>query len=235
MNRIFVGLLTAVMFSGTALPTVADERPVVVELFTSQGCSSCPPADALLHELADQDDVLALAFHVDYWDYIGWKDIFADPRNADRQRAYAQTGSRSMIYTPQMIINGVDHVVGNSPQDVASIIARHKELPVTVDLDLVRDGEDVVLSAAPQANLASPLLLQLVRYNPKSTVEITRGENAGRSISYANVVTELTQFGVWDGSEALNISVPAPGDAPVVILLQQQNGAGIVEAAAQLK
>ena len=100
----------------------ADDMPVVVELFTSQGCSSCPPADALLHELSKRDDVIPLALHVDYWDYIGWKDSFAQPAFTARQRGYAQASGRRAIYTPQMIIGGQFDVVGNRPMDVAAII-----------------------------------------------------------------------------------------------------------------
>ena len=92
-------------------PAIAQDQPVVVELFTSQGCSSCPPADALLHELAARDDVVALAMHVDYWDYIGWKDVFGNPAHSARQRAYAKAGNRRMVYTPQMIVNGENRLL----------------------------------------------------------------------------------------------------------------------------
>lgn len=96
----------------TAPAASADEKTVVVELFTSQGCSSCPPADALLAELDKSADVIALALHVDYWDYIGWKDSFADPENTERQRGYARAAKARSIFTPQMVIGGVDHVIG---------------------------------------------------------------------------------------------------------------------------
>src|SRR6056297_1175836 len=107
---------------------MAQERPVVVELFTSQGCSSCPPADAYLHKLAAREDVIALALHVDYWDYIGWKDSFGKAAWSDRQHGYAKAAGRGMVYTPQMIINGTDHVVGNRPKDVEYLIDRHSAL-----------------------------------------------------------------------------------------------------------
>ena len=98
-----------------AIPATAQENPVVVELFTSQGCSSCPPADALMHDLAAREDVIPLALHVDYWDYIGWKDPFGNPAHADRQRAYAAAGNRRTIYTPEMVVGGVTDIVGTQP------------------------------------------------------------------------------------------------------------------------
>ena len=112
-----IGFLAS--FIGAA---AAADRPVVVELYTSQGCSSCPPADAILAELADREDVIALAFHVDYWDYIGWKDIFADPANTLRQRNYARVAGARSVYTPQMIVDGQDHVVGTKPMKLAEHI-----------------------------------------------------------------------------------------------------------------
>lgn len=217
-----------------AAPAMAGDRPVVVELYTSQGCSSCPPADAYLHELAKRDDVVALALHVDYWDYIGWKDIFANPEFTTRQRAYARRGGRRMIYTPQMIIDGQDHVVGNRPMDVSDLIARHRAKAETVTLDLKRTGGRLEISANAVAGVGGPLLVQLVRYRPKSTVEIKRGENAGRTLDYANVVTELTVLEKWDTSKPLMIDAPLQGELPAVVLIQHYEH-GPIEAAAQVR
>ncbi|MEL6315991.1 MAG: DUF1223 domain-containing protein, partial [Pseudomonadota bacterium] len=133
---------------GWAAPAAAD-TPVVVELFTSQGCSSCPPADALLHELAKRDDVIALALHVDYWDYIGWKDEFAHPDYAKRQRGYAIEAGRRSVYTPQMIINGVTDIVGARPMELSKAIAEHAAAPKALDLTLDRAGDVVTISATP--------------------------------------------------------------------------------------
>lgn len=218
-----------------AVPAFSQSKAVVVELFTSQGCSSCPPADAFMHELAKRDDVVALALHVDYWDYIGWKDSFAHPGHADRQRAYAAENGRRMIYTPQMVINGREHVVGNSPKDVSEMINRHLQTPSTVHIDLSRVGDDVLIEAEPMTQFEEPLAVRVVRYMPESSVNITRGENAGHTISYANVVTDMAQVGSWTGEEALRLTVPAQGDQPIVVVLQRRDGIGLVEAAAQLK
>ena len=230
--RIVATLLAAAMLM--ASPAKADDTPVVVELFTSQGCSSCPPADAFLHKLAKRDDVIALAMHVDYWDYIGWKDIFASPENTKRQRAYARAGGRKMIYTPQMIINGSEHVVGNRPRDVVDLIDKHKRGSSDVKLTLERAGDTVEIRAEASKPLQGQLVVQLIRYRPQATVDIKRGENAGRKLSYANVVTELAVLGSWNAREPLAMQAKVQGDAPVVVLLQHQ-GYGPVAAVARVR
>ena len=203
----------------------AQDRPVLVELFTSQGCSSCPPADEFLHELAERENVVALAMHVDYWDYIGWKDVFAKPEFTSRQRAYARLGNRKMIYTPQMVINGRDHVVGSNPKDTNALISSHHKLPVEVDLKATRDGNTLSILGHAMSDSAETASVQVLRYRPKSTVEILRGENAGRTLSYANVVTDMQRVAQWDMSEPLNVDVDLVGDLPAVIIVQgDRNG-----------
>lgn len=225
-NSFAAALLLALPFSAQA-----QDRPVVVELFTSQGCSSCPPADAYLHELAKRDDVIALAMHVDYWDYIGWKDIFASPELTARQRSYAQAGNRRMVYTPQMIINGQDHVVGNRPKDVEDLIAKHARLDAVVKLTAQRDGNTVRINAVPGSSLDGPLTVQLVRYVANETVNIKRGENAGKSLRYSNIVTEIKVLGDWNGRKTLTLDTPMQGADPAVVLIQGK-GFGAVKAAA---
>ena len=217
-----------------ASPAQAEDTPVVVELFTSQGCSSCPPADAFLHKLADREDVIALAMHVDYWDYIGWKDIFASAENTKRQRAYARAGGRKMIYTPQMIINGREHVVGNRPRDVVDLINKHKSGAGDVDLDVARNGNTLRIDATAGNGLKNTLVVQLIRYKPKSTVDIKRGENAGRRLSYANVVTEFSVLREWDTRKPLSMTAKVEGDAPVVVLVQHK-GVGPIAAVARIR
>jgi hypothetical protein len=218
-----------------ALPAMAENRPVVVELFTSQGCSSCPPADKLMHSLAERDDIIALALHVDYWDYIGWADSFADPGFSARQRQYAKTGGRKMIYTPQIIVNGQDHVVGTRPIDVADLIDKHRDRPVTMTLDLARAGDQVMIELAPARAVSGPFVIQMARYRPSETVTITRGENAGKTFTYANIVTDLTRLTTWDGQVPVTLTATAPGDLPVVVLVQRGDGLGLIEAAARLR
>ncbi|OED50938.1 hypothetical protein AB838_00245 [Rhodobacteraceae bacterium (ex Bugula neritina AB1)] len=217
----FLVPLAAVL--GLALPVYGQSaaEPVVVELYTSQGCSSCPPADALLHKLAEREDVLPLAFHVDYWDYIGWKDAFANPSHTKRQKGYAQAGGRRMIYTPQMIIMGQDDVVGADRMKVEDAIARHQKQPRPVSLSAKRQGEQVVIRLQPRAQLSEDrLLVQLIRYTPQQTVSINRGELAGRTLSYANVVEDWQIAAEWDGAGDLEIAVPAPGSAASAVLVQ---------------
>ena len=215
----------------TGAPAQADQ-PVVVELFTSQGCSSCPPADALMHGLSGREDVIALALHVDYWDYIGWKDEFADPDYAKRQRGYAIQAGRRSIYTPQMIINGETDIVGTRPRELSQAIAEHASRPETVALDVQRNGDDLTIAA--QANGASgPFLVHMVRYTAERTANITRGENAGRKLTYANVSEDWKILGQWDGVTPLRMTADVTGDKPIVVVIQE-GAHGPIRAAARL-
>ena len=226
-------LITATFFAASA--ALAQDRPIVVELYTSQGCSSCPPADAFLHELAKRDDVLPLALHVDYWDYIGWKDSFADPAHTVRQRAYARAGGERMIYTPQMIIDGLEHVVGNRPRDVNNLIKKHQADRDGVKVELARDGDNLTINATANPGTSGPLVVHLVRYSPEETVKINRGENAGRTLSYANIVTEMNVLEPnWNGRDPLQIETSVTGDNPVVVLVQDY-GNGPIQGAARLR
>lgn len=200
----------------------AQSGPVVVELFTSQGCSSCPPADALLHRLADREDVLPLALHVDYWDYIGWKDQFAKPEHTLRQKGYAHAGGRSMIYTPQMVIMGQDDVVGADAMELAEVIAKHQRSAPQMQIEAVREGE--VLTLRLHALVALPqqqVIVQLVRFAPVKPIVITRGELAGSQFKYANVVEDWLQLDTWDGQNELKLVVPMIGAEPAAVLVQQ--------------
>ncbi len=227
------GLIAAMASVWAVFAATGDVRadPVVVELYTSQGCSSCPPADALLAELSERDDVIPLALHVDYWDYIGWKDDHADPAHTVRQKGYARAAGQRTIYTPQMIVGGLDHVVGYKPMKLAKLIEEHGQKPMRVEFSATRNGTTVDIRAARYVDAAGEMVVQLVRYTPEDTVEIRRGENAGRTITYANIVTEWQVLGTWDGATPLEMSAEANGDAPVVVLLQQSNHGPIVAAA----
>ncbi|MGR3623761.1 DUF1223 domain-containing protein [Pseudophaeobacter sp.] len=197
-------------------------EPVVVELFTSQGCSSCPPADALLKQLAQRSDIVALALHVDYWDYIGWKDIFASPAYSNRQKGYAQLGGRKMIYTPQMIVMGRQDISGIDGMGIADAIAGYQGEPRPVALDVRREGRELTLSLAPRVDLPDgPITIQIARYIPLQSVEITRGELAGHRIDYANIVNDLQQVALWDGQDATEITVAFEGAQPAAVLVQQ--------------
>ncbi len=185
------------------------ERPVVVELFTSQGCSSCPPADALLDELADQPGLLALSFHVDYWDYIGWKDPFASAEYTQRQRDYARTLGLRYVYTPQIVVDGRKDLVGSHRRAVETAIKEAAKRKPTVEVKLVpggasQNGGTITLSAgdAPAEGAA----VYLVMFDDDHETDVARGENGGRSIHNANVVREYRKLGTWTG-EAMEFAI----------------------------
>lgn len=231
MGRMLHAALVCLSSGLAAGETRADE-PVVVELFTSQGCSSCPPADDILRELSDRDDVIALALHVDYWDYIGWADVFADPAFTERQKAYARAAGERMVYTPQMIVGGIDHVVGARAMELAELIDAHSEAPRPVDIELTVEGDTLKITARGDGT-ADPCVVQVVRYMPEETVAIERGENAGHTLTYANIVQEWEVVGTWDGLGSFEADVPRGGEPLAVIV--QRDGHGPVLGAAALR
>lgn len=204
----------------------AQTQPVVVELYTSQGCAACPPADALIEHLADRDDVIALALHVDYWDYIGWADIFADPKFSARQKAYARKAGRASVYTPQMIIEGLDEVKGSSTMQAMGAIQDHlrsRTFPAQIDIALApTTGGALILQAQARSPLARKADVQLVRYMDSATVDILGGENDGRRITYRNIVTAWDVIGEWDGQTPFVRQIRLDGTDPVVVIIQEQ-------------
>ena len=155
-----------------AVAQVQAEPVVVVELYTSQGCSSCPPADEFVAMLASNPQILPLALHVDYWDYIGWADKFAHPKFTDRQRAYAKAVGSRTIYTPQLIIGGADRIEGFAPEETADRLREHMEAGTAVRLTVTREGDRLVIRAEADPPLTEPVRVQLVRYKPEETVMI---------------------------------------------------------------
>jgi len=230
MGQLLRALALAGAFGATS--AAADDL-TVVELFSSQGCSSCPPADAMLHDLAKRDDVIALALHVDYWDYIGWKDTFADPAYTLRQHGYAHANDATTVYTPQMVIGGVDFVVGTRPMVVADLIRDHGAIPNPVEVTLTVSGGQVLIRAEAVGRTRGTLAVQVVSFDPYETVAIARGENAGRELAYANVVTNWTALGDWNGRGVYEASVPR-GTGGIAVLVQE-NGFGRILGAAQIK
>jgi hypothetical protein len=185
--------------SGGASARAAEAAPpVVVELFTSQGCSSCPPADAFLGELAQRQDVIALAFHIDYWDYIGWKDPFASPDFTKRQRGYAGALGLRSVYTPQMVIDGRVDAVGSHRNRVEELIRKSSFVPkLAVTLEPAAGKARLNL---PEARLERPATIWLAIYDREERTKVKRGENAGRELSEYNIVRALRKIGSWDGS-----------------------------------
>lgn len=214
-----------------AVAQAQAEPVVVVELYTSQGCSSCPPADEFVAMLASNPQILPLALHVDYWDYIGWADKFAQGKFTDRQRAYAKAVGSRTIYTPQLIIGGADRIEGFAPEETAERLRAHLEAGTPVRLTVTREGDRLVIRAEADPPLTEPVRVQLVRYKPEETVMIERGENAGKTITYTNIVTSWERVGDWTGQEPLELTAPYPGDEPGAVIVQREGPAAILAAA----
>ncbi len=203
MKRALAALASGIFAATLSTPAFADEaRPkAVVELFTSQGCNSCPPADAALEKLVEEGDTLALAFHVDYWDYIGWKDTLGSSENTQRQYGYARGMQRNSVYTPQAVVNGRAEMVGSLRQIKSATTSLEKagqglSVPVSA---VMKDGEiDVTVGAG-----SGKADIVVAYFKREEAVKITRGENAGKTISYMNSVTKLSTVGMWGGEETI--------------------------------
>lgn len=201
MDRRIAYLVALTLLGSTADPADAlAETRGVIELFTSQGCSSCPPADRLLGQLAANPSVVAMSLPIDYWDYLGWHDTLASPGNSARQRAYARMRGDREIYTPQLVINGTVHVPGGDQAAVAHAMAeaqaqsRTPSVPVTIAVG--GGGLNVTVAAAATENSGEVWLCEISR---AVLVKINRGENGGRTVTYHNVVRRRVKLGDWNG------------------------------------
>ncbi len=220
----------------------AEEAPeirAVLELFTSQGCSSCPPADALLERYAARSDVIALSLPVDYWDYLGWKDTLASPKFSARQKYYAKERGDGRVYTPQMMINGRAHVIGSSAEQVEAAISSTEpqlaasRVPVTVK---VEDNRLVIETGDAQPGVpVQEATIWLAMVHREATIKIERGENRGKIVKYVNVVREFNPIGMWSGKavrhEISREAVAEPGNELCVVLLQVGKAGPIIGAA----
>ena len=171
----------------------------MIELFTSQGCSSCPPADKVLASYATRDDVLALSYNVDYWDYLGWKDTLASPDNSQRQRDYSAGRGDAQIYTPQAIVDGREYMPGSDSGAIDAALAADKD-KVSVPIDLALSGDALSVHIGAAAGTMPHATLWLVMYDRSVSVPIARGENNGRTITYSNVVRKLRPIAMWTGA-----------------------------------
>src|SRR5580765_3873506 len=186
-------------------PAVADTGgPLAIELFTSQGCSSCPPADLQLGKLARRPDVVALSFHVDYWDYIGWKDRFASKATTERQRAYARTLKQRYVYTPEMVVDGRAHDPGVTDRQVETLLAdarRQSSLRTTPELMRTSDGALMIRLAAAKLD-SETVDVTVFAYDRHHSTAVQRGENEGRKLENFNVVRHFELVSRWDGAQA---------------------------------
>lgn len=209
MIRFIVPVLSLFASAALSVPTVAqdDARLTVVELFTSQGCSSCPPADSVLKSLRDRPGILPLSWPVDYWDRLGWEDTFAHPHNSMRQAAYNKRLGRGGVFTPQMIFDGRYQCVGSKQKKVRSTVERAREqdrLTVTPQISIEGDS---VLVHLPVTNVSETVSVRTVWFLSDAEVEIGDGENRGRTLHYTNVVRASTILEDWNG-EARTITLP---------------------------
>lgn len=214
---------------------VQTAKPIkgVIELFTSQGCSSCPPADALLKTLSDDPSIIALSLPVDYWNYLGWKDTFGSPRNSERQRNYARNRGDGEIFTPQAIVNGVAHVNGASnaaiQQAIDDTMKTGGPMQVPVRFWQERNTLNFALGGDTPAHSPREATIWLGVVQMTGAVQIKDGENAGKTLTYTNIVRELTPIGIWKGMP-MKVQLPRAAmmqaDVQKLVVLVQEGRSG---------
>jgi len=238
------GLASANLIAGLLIATYvaahAGQPRAILELFTSQGCSSCPEADKLLGELAGDPSIVALSLPIDYWDYLGWKDTLASPGHSARQRAYARVRGDRQVYTPQIVVNGSTHVLGSDPAAIERAITQTERnaaiMSVPVLLSVGGRNLNVKVASTEKAHVAGEVwLCPLAKSVP---VEIGRGENNGRTVTYHNVVRRWLKLGDWNGTESTwsvpvaNIETEDVDAAAVMVQEGNREKPGIIVGAA---
>ena len=228
------GIAVSSIFASVAGTAQADNS-VVVELYTSQGCSSCPPADKVLKALTRQENVIALSLNVDYWDYLGWKDDLALPGNTRRQRDYAKMMRSRHVYTPQLMIDGRMDVIGSRRLQVDAAV---ETLAQTKDEAIVKaeiSGDNVSVSVSPASSSASDSIVWLVGYDASIVKEIGGGENHGRDIEYSNVVREWRELGRWNGNSSQKFKGAKPKGSGGFAVIVQDGKVGPILGATQVR
>jgi hypothetical protein len=232
-------LIASALLLGIGAASAGERRPVVVELFTSQGCNSCPPADVFLGQLTARPDVLALSLHVDYWDYMGWKDPFAQRAYTERQRNYSRALNQRFVYTPQIVVDGTLQGVGSEAATINKLIDKAHRVQASgpsIAVTAVSGSGDKRIVHVGDGKTESPAKVWLVFYDSKHETPVSAGENSGRKLASYNVVRTLTPIGKWTGSAAsfpvdLN-EIDADCDGAAVIV--QTEGTGPIIAAARI-
>jgi hypothetical protein len=225
-------LFAAITFRAVSLLPMATAsafaQPVVVELFTSEGCSSCPPADRFLAELAQgRHDVLALSFHVTYWNSLGWRDPYSFQAATDRQNDYAARFGSNSVFTPQMVVDGTQSLVGSNRSDALATIAAARGRQTRTKVTLEREGENLLIDVGLGDGTARVLL---VGFDHEHQTSVGRGENSGRTLVEANIVRSIATVGHWTG-KPMTALVSSPYGEDAAVLLQSADGT-IVAAAA---
>ncbi len=214
------------------LPGIAQaQNNVVVELFTSQGCSSCPPADQLVLDLMRNDPgVIVLGWHVDYWDYLGWKDEYSSPMFTARQAGYRDHWHLRSLYTPQIVVHGRAEMVGSNARKVYAAINEVRANMQMLQIDIANNGSVVNAAIAPlETNLPAAEIL-LIRVIPHAATDILRGENAGRTIEYVNIVTGVQRLAEWDSRAPIEVNGIDLSRGPYVLLIQARDFGPILGA-----
>ena len=224
---------------GLADPPKPAAGPAVLELFTSQGCSSCPPADALLAELGKRPGLVTLSYSVDYWNYLGWHDTLSSPANSERQREYARMRGDGSVYTPQVVVDGMIHVNGSNEAaiEMAMRNAAKRQADVKVPVAMHAEGDTLVIGIGVARDTSDQRdgTVWLAVAKDQETVSIARGENRGKTLSYYHPVREVSPVGMWKG-EAMTLRLPLKdlkmkGGDYLVALVQVENGGPILGAA----
>jgi hypothetical protein len=226
--RRYFAIITAslAIASPAAAGDLRQGAKAVIELFTSQGCSSCPKADAMFDALAKRQDVVALAYHVDYWDYIGWADTFGAKANSDLQRDYADSWGSSRIFTPQLVVNGAGSVVGSREDEVKAALAK-ATLPLEVNLGASKDMLEVSVAARSGLNDA---VVWLITFIDRADVAIERGENEGKEVTYSQIVTGRQVVGMWEPGSGAHLKLPlaevltGKSNGAVILVQEERNG-----------
>ena len=208
-NLLALGAAATAGLAGLPAARAASRNPVVVELFTSQGCSSCPPADALFEDLLKEPGVQGLTYHVDYWDYLGWKDTLGKPEFSQRQYDYAHARGDMDVYTPQMVVNGSTHFVGSDRRQAMAVIAEAAARPAVMAIKLYEKDMELVAEIGAGKPVGETTLWVMPVVST-ATVKILKGEIAGQQITYRNVVRQAMPAGMWNG-EAKTIALPKDG------------------------
>lgn len=241
LQPVLIAAIGAAALVGATSPASAGQPGAtsVIELFTSQGCSSCPPADAVAGKLTKREGVIILSLPVDYWDYLGWKDTLAQHSFSERQRTYARARGDGQVYTPQVVVNGLQHAVGSEPGSIDAAIEstqaalQDKKVPLKLIPDA--DGLTVELGDAPAGMDNAKASIVLADFKRSADVNIGRGENGGHKVTYYHVVRKLSSVGAWNGkAQTLHLSkadLSANGSDGCAVFLQNGAGGPILAAA----
>ena len=233
LNGFSIGI-AALAFAATMSGTAYASNSVVVELYTSQGCSSCPAADEVLKTLKERHNVIALSLNVDYWDYLGWKDDLALPGNTTRQRKYAKMMRSRHVYTPQLMVDGKMDVIGSRRSQVDSAVESYSNIKDLARVEARIEGDSVKVAVSPESSESRNAIIWLVGFDSSVVKDVGGGENRGRRIEYSNVVREWRDVGRWDGKSSLELNFPRPAGKGGLAVIVQEGEVGEILGAKQV-